>query len=74
MTNASGDKAWPITATTWVILYKNPKNATNSKVALDFFKFALEHGQQAAVALDYVPLPQALVSQIEAYWASEFKH
>ena len=25
-------------------------------------------------ALDYVPLPAALVKQIEAYWAAEFKH
>jgi phosphate transport system substrate-binding protein len=34
----------------------------------------LESGQQAASELDYVPLPAALVSQIEAYWAAEFKH
>ncbi|MGP1664990.1 MAG: phosphate ABC transporter substrate-binding protein PstS [Rhodanobacter sp.] len=74
MTNAPGDKAWPITATTWVITYKSPKNPGNSKVAFDFFKTALEHGQQAASELDYVPLPPALVKQIEAYWAAEFKH
>jgi phosphate transport system substrate-binding protein len=74
MTNAPGEQAWPITATVWMIMYKNPKNATNSKVAFDFFKFALEHGQQAASELDYVPLPASLVSQIEAYWAAEFKH
>ena len=74
MTNAPGAKAWPITATTWIIMYKSPKNAGNSKVAFDFFKYALEHGQQAASELDYVPLPASLVSQIEAYWTSEFKH
>jgi len=73
MTNAPGTQAWPIAATVWMIMYKHPKNATNSKVAFDFFKFALEHGQQDATALDYVPLPQALVSQIETYWAAEFK-
>ena len=74
MTNAPGAKAWPITATTWMIMYKTPKNAVNSKVAFDFFKWSLEHGQQDASALDYVPLPAALVSKIEAYWASEYKH
>ena len=74
MTNAPGAQAWPITATTWMIMYKTPKNASNSKVTFDFFRFALEHGQQSASALDYVPLPNALVSRIEAYWASEFKH
>jgi phosphate transport system substrate-binding protein len=55
-------------------MYKTPKNPANTKVAFDFFKFALEHGQQDAVALDYVPLPTALVNRIEAYWATEFKH
>jgi phosphate transport system substrate-binding protein len=74
MTNAPGAKAWPITATTWVIMYKQPKNAEHSKVAFDFFKWALENGQDQAAALDYVPLPQSLVQKIEAYWASEYKH
>ncbi len=74
MTNAPGDQAWPITATTWVIMYKKPRHAANGKVALDFFKYALEDGRPAASALDYVPLPSSLVGRIEAYWASEFKH
>lgn len=74
MTNAPGAQAWPITATTWVVMYKSPKNAGNSKVAFDFFKYALEQGKPAATALDYVPLPAALVKQVEAYWTAEFKH
>jgi phosphate transport system substrate-binding protein len=74
MTNAPGPNAWPITATTWVIMYKKPKNAANSKVAFDFFKWSLEQGQQQAVALDYVPLPETLVGQIEAYWKSDFRN
>ena len=73
MTNAAGAKAWPITATSWVIMYKQPKNAANSKVALDFFRYAYAEGKSAAAALDYVPLPASLVSQIEAYWKAEFK-
>jgi phosphate transport system substrate-binding protein len=73
MTNAPGAQAWPITATSWVIMYKTPKNAANSKVAFDFFKFAYEHGQDAARALYYVPLPDTLVQQIEQYWSSEYK-
>jgi len=74
MTNAPGADAWPITATTWAVMYKQPKNAEHSKVALDFFKWALEHGQPQAAALDYVPLPPELVQKIEAYWASQYRH
>jgi phosphate transport system substrate-binding protein len=73
MTNAPGDKAWPITATTWAIMYKHTKNAEHSKAAFDFFRWSFEHGQQNAEALDYVPLPDSLVKRIEAYWASDFK-
>ncbi len=73
MTNASGASAWPITATTWVVMYKQPKNAETSKVAFQFFRWALDHGQQDAASLDYVALPPALVNKIEAYWGSEFK-
>lgn len=73
MTNAPGAEAWPITATSWVIVYKQPKNAANGKVVLDFFKWAYEHGQGAASALDYVPLPPSLVGQIEGYWKAELK-
>ncbi|QAU22935.1 phosphate ABC transporter substrate-binding protein PstS [Dyella sp. M7H15-1] len=73
MTNAPGAAAWPITATSWVIMYKTPKHAANTKVAFDFFKYAYEHGQDAAHKLYYVPLPDSLVQQIEQYWSSEYK-
>ncbi|HSR65364.1 MAG TPA: phosphate ABC transporter substrate-binding protein PstS, partial [Xanthomonadaceae bacterium] len=74
MTNAPGGDAWPITATTWAIMYKKPKNAGSAKAAFDFFQWSFEHGQAQADALDYVPLPDTLVRKIEAYWATNFKH
>ncbi len=39
---------------------------------MDFFKWALEHGQSQADALNYVPLPKSLVGQIEGYWKTQF--
>ncbi|MDU9022889.1 phosphate ABC transporter substrate-binding protein PstS [Pseudomonas corrugata] len=72
MTNAPGDGAWPITATTWIIMYKQPKNAEQSQAAFNFFKWSLENGQQQASALDYVALPDSLVKRIEGYWKSDF--
>ena len=72
MTNAPGAEAWPITATTWIIMYKQPKNAEKSAAAFDFFKWSLEKGQAQAESLEYVPLPKELVSKIEDYWKTEF--
>jgi phosphate transport system substrate-binding protein len=72
MTNAPGDTAWPITATTWIIMYKKAKNAEQSTAAFDFFKWSLENGQKQAEELSYVALPKALVTKIEDYWKTEF--
>jgi len=74
ITNAPGAAAWPITATNFILMYKQPKDAKRSADTLAFFKWALENGQAQAKSLDYVPLPPALVQQVEAYWSSEFKH
>ena len=73
MTDAPGEGAWPITATTWAIMYKTPKDAAHSKTAFEFFQWSFEHGQKEADSLDYVALPETLVRQIEAYWKSDFK-
>jgi len=73
ITDAPGATSWPIAASSFVLMYKQPKDATRSKTALDFFKWALEKGQKQAQALDYVALPDPLVKQIEAYWASSIK-
>ena len=69
ITNAPGAGSWPITATVFVIMYKEPKDAQRSKDAIAFFKWALNEGQPDAQSLDYIPLPAALVKQIEASWA-----
>jgi len=73
ITNADGDKSWPIAASVFVIMYKAPKDAAHSKTAFDFFQWSLEKGQKQAESLQYVPLPEPLVKQIEAYWKSDFK-
>ena len=73
ITNAPGQDAYPITATTFVLMYKQPKNAARSQEALKFFRWAFEKGQPEAAKLDYVPLPATLVKQIETYWRAEIK-
>lgn len=73
ITNAAGADAWPITATNFILMHKQPKDAARAKAAREFFKWAFEQGQAQAAALDYVPLPPELVQQVEAYWAAEFK-
>jgi len=73
MTNAGGPDAYPISATTFILMYKSPKDPARSSSALAFFKWALESGDQQATALNYAPLPGILVKQVEAYWAAQIK-
>ena len=74
MTNAPGEASWPITATNFILMYKSPKNLEGARNAKDFFKWVYANGDAQAKSLDYVPLPDALVKQIEAYWAAQLKY
>ena len=70
MTNAPGEKSWPITATNFILMYKQPKkNPQGAANAKEFFRWVYANGDAQAKSLDYVPLPDSLVKQIEAYWA-----
>jgi phosphate transport system substrate-binding protein len=68
LTNAPGEDAYPITATTFVLMPKAPKSEERSAAAIDFIRWSLENGKSQAETLNYVPLPPALVDQIERYW------
>lgn len=68
LTNAPGAAAWPITATSWVIVHRAPRKPANARVVRAFFQWAYTHGQEQAKSLDYVPLPAPLVTRIESYW------
>ena len=73
MTNAPGANAYPITASTFILLPKQPKDNGRSDAAIAFFKYALEKGQAQASKLDYVPLPDTVVKQIETYIGQNVK-
>ncbi|QNH16431.1 phosphate ABC transporter substrate-binding protein PstS [Xanthomonas sp. SS] len=74
MTNAPGEASWPITATNFILVHKQPKNQASAKATKDFFKWVYANGDAQAKQLDYVPLPDALVKQIDAYWSANLKY
>ena len=69
ITNAPGQNAWPITATNFILVRKGGKQGTRS--AIDFFRWVYANGDAAAASLGYVPLPDAVVRQVEAYWSQQ---
>jgi len=61
ITNAPGQGAYPISSFTWILLYENPKDKAQSKIMVDFMKWALTDGQKFAPDLGYAPLPEPVV-------------
>ena len=72
LTDQPGAKSWPITAATYMLLRKDTDPAQN-QVALKFLDWCLHNGQKDAEALNYVPMPEAVIKQIEASWAAQLK-
>ncbi len=74
ITNAPGEASWPIAATNFILMAKTPKDAARAKASLEFFKWVYASGDQAAIDLGYVPLPDDLVAQVQAYWQAQLKY
>ena len=64
LTDQPGAQSWPITASTFVLMHKEPKDAAASAQALKFFGWAFKNGTKEAEALDYIPIPEKVVTLI----------
>jgi len=73
LTDQPGDKSWPIVASTFILLHKDATDKAATQDALKFFKYSFEKGGKMAEELDYVPMPEAVIQQIEKTWSSEIK-
>jgi phosphate transport system substrate-binding protein len=63
-----GASSWPITAATFILLYKHQDNPAKGQEVLKFFDWAYKHGDQLAEQLDYIPLPEAVKTAAERKW------
>lgn len=73
LTDQPGDKSWPITAATFILMHKEPADKAASKEALKFFAWAFKNGAKAAEELDYIPMPESVVKLIEKTWSADIK-
>jgi phosphate transport system substrate-binding protein len=71
LTDQTGAASWPITGASFILVYKQPADATAVNSALKFFAWAYHDGATMAAELDYVPLPAPLIAQVKKTWASE---
>ena len=73
LANEPGDQSWPMTAATWILVHKAPGDPAAVAKALNFFAWAYKNGDAAALELDYVPMPDNVVSEVQAMWTAEIK-
>jgi phosphate transport system substrate-binding protein len=73
LTDQPGDKSWPIVASTFILIHKESTDKAATQDALKFFKFSFEKGGKMAEDLDYIPMPESVIKQIENTWSSDIK-
>ena len=73
LTDQPGEKSWPITASTFILMQRAPADKAASGEAIKFFKWAFANGGKMAEELDYIPMPENVVKMIEKTWSTDIK-
>jgi len=73
LTNEPGKATWPIAGATFILMHKAQDKPENAKEVLKFFDYAYKSGGLSAKALDYVPMPAAVVTLIQTSWKNNIK-
>ena len=66
-----GATAWPIVSPTFILLPKDPKDATRSANVMKFFDWTYKDGGKIAEQLDYIPLPATVQDTVRAAWKAQ---
>jgi phosphate transport system substrate-binding protein len=66
ITNGGGAAAYPISSYTYILAYKDQKDAAKGKALVDFLWWAVHDGEGFAKDLQYAPLPAEIVKRAEA--------
>jgi phosphate transport system substrate-binding protein len=73
LTDQPGDNSWPVTASTFILMHREPVDKAASGEAVKFFKWAFAKGGKMAEELDYIPMPDSVVKLIEKTWSADIK-
>jgi phosphate transport system substrate-binding protein len=68
LTDPPASDAYPIMATSFVLVRRHPSDMQRAYKTRAFFLWALSSGRGIATSLNYLPLPPDLLKQIETAW------
>jgi phosphate transport system substrate-binding protein len=66
ITDSPGADAYPVSSYTYILAYKEQKDATKGKAFVDYLWWCIHDGQKFAADLKYAALPQQIVTRAEA--------
>ena len=69
ITDQPGKNAWPISTATFILMHLKQDNPANATETFKFFNWAFVSGDKAAADLDYVALPDTVISAVVKSWA-----
>jgi phosphate transport system substrate-binding protein len=73
LANQPGANAWPMTVATFILMPTEPEDAEAAAAALKFFDWAYANGDGMAKELDYIPMPDSVVSKVKSSVWSQIK-
>jgi len=73
LTDQPGKSSWPMTGATFILMHTVQAKPDNAKEVLKFFDWSFKNGDKMAEELDYVPMPDAVVTLIQSAWKSQIK-
>ena len=73
LTDQPGADSWPITGATFILVHKQQPKPEVAKAVLSFFAWAYKNGDRMASELDYVPMPESVVSLVKSAWAQQIR-
>ena len=66
-----GDKSWPITGASYILMHKDQTEPVKALAVLKFFDWCYKNGAASATDLHYVPIPEKVFNLVHSLWAKE---
>ena len=65
ITDSSGVNAYPISAFTYLLVYREQRDGNSGEALVSFLRWAMNDGQKMVSELHYAPLPTSLVQRLQ---------
>jgi phosphate transport system substrate-binding protein len=73
LTDQKGKDAWPITGASFILMHRQQEDALTGRAVLKFFDWSYKNGGQMSTDLEYVHLPQSVITLVQNHWKAQLK-